>query len=95
MTVRVANETTYKDIEVTKLYAAYFFLGDTYIRHSRDVNDILDVLSNFGGLYALIINSFAAIGFLANNRLLFAKFIRNFLTSRNTVATSAKGNLVR
>lgn len=38
--------------------------------------NIVDVLSQFGGLYALILNLFAAIGFLANNRLLFAKFIR-------------------
>jgi hypothetical protein len=41
------------------------------------------VLSTFGGLYALIFKSFAAFGFLANNRLLFAKFIRTLYFVRS------------
>ena len=45
--------------------------------------NIVDVLSQFGGLYALILNLFAAFGFLANNRLLFAKFIRTLYFKRS------------
>jgi hypothetical protein len=81
--MRVGSETEYSLHTVTKFYAAYFFLSDSYYKHSRDVMNIVDVLSKFGGLYAVILNLFAAIGFLANNRLLFAKFIRTLYFIRS------------
>ena len=46
------------------------------IEHSREADNILAVLAKFGGLFSLIKIIFQIPGFFANNRLLFAKFIR-------------------
>jgi hypothetical protein len=72
----------YKMVTHKQLYGTFFFIADEYVTHSRDAENILGVLSKFGGLFALIMKVFAKPGIFANNNLIFAKFIRTLFLEK-------------
>ena len=55
-------------IQKTQLFGAYFFLSDTYALHKVVIYKILDIISDFGGVYlTFVYPTFVMIGSLINN----------------------------
>jgi hypothetical protein len=60
------------------LFSKIFFLSDEHINHSKTRYDILDLLSNFGGLYTTFIwTTFLYIGTFVDNVIMQGKLIRS------------------
>jgi hypothetical protein len=66
------NEENYK-----VLFRNQFFLSEDIIVHTRIVNNLLDMISNFGGLAGLLFKVFLVIAGHIDEKLLFSKFIRS------------------
>lgn len=74
------NEKTFK-----VLFKNEFFLSDDIIVHTRIVNNLLDMISNFGGLAGLLYKVFLAVAGYIDEKLLFSKFIRSLYFKKTTV----------
>jgi len=57
---------TFKLTKSEVLHGTYFFLSEQRIIHSREVYNIIDLLSEFGGFYALLSKLLFLIGFFIN-----------------------------
>ena len=49
----------------------------------RSAQNIVDVLAKFGGLLALILKGFGAVGFFLNSKFLMGKIIRTLYLVKN------------
>jgi len=48
------------------LFQSYFFLGNIRAEHSRELYNILDLISEVGGLYAAVYTVIGSIGAYVN-----------------------------
>ena len=63
------------------------------VKHTRQVYNILDLLSKFGGLAGIIFKVFAVLGRNFNERLLFSKFIRSLYFKKNQNHKESKNKI--
>ena len=69
------------------LFRNQFFLSEDIIVHTRIVNNLLDMISNFGGLAGLLYKVFLAVAGYIDEKLLFSKFIRSLYFKKSAVKT--------
>ena len=61
-----------------KFFSIAFYLSDDVVFYERKVYNILDLISDFGGLYAAIVLSvFRRIGLLVNKHVVVGKLVRS------------------
>ena len=48
------------------LFGCYFFLSDKMMTHKREAQNILEVLSDFGGLVPVVFYTFSFVGSYVN-----------------------------
>ena len=65
------------------IFGSYFFLSDDRIEHQRTVFTMQDVMAKFGGMCRLVFAFFGFIGLQLNQKMLFAKYIRNMYFKRS------------
>ena len=51
------------------MFGAYFFLSGQMQEHSRNVFNVMGLLAEFGGLFAIVAKLFAVIGLFINSRV--------------------------
>jgi len=68
----------YFELQKTILYDSNFFLSDELIFHRRIAYNILDLLSEFGGLVGIIFSIIGSIGTNMNYNFIVGKFIKEF-----------------
>ena len=59
------------------VYGSYYFLSNKRNSHYREAQNILNILSDFGGIFAISIRFLSLIGVFINQRLFIARMIRN------------------
>ena len=84
VTLNVSLEgAPYSVVTMRQIYGTFFFLSDELVTHSRDAENILSLMANFGGLISLAFTILSYPGQWTNQRLLFSKFIRTLYLERN------------
>ena len=77
---------TWKDEQVYQLFGCFFFLSEDQIIHNKNMYTIVDLLSDFGGLYStFVLTVFYFIGSQVNQHYIMGKFIRSlYYTPKQT-----------
>lgn len=61
----------------TQLFGAYFFMAEDIVQHSKNLYDLFNLLSDFGGMWlTFILAIFILMGELLNNYFIISKIIR-------------------
>ena len=58
------------------LFGSYFFLSNRKIEHHRNVMNILDAVSQLGGLLSTVFGVFGGVGFFVNTRFFMGYIIK-------------------
>ena len=74
---------TFINLKEEIIFGTYFFLDDQMEIHTSKLNTLVDILSNIGGFYSLLIGIFAAIMQKINDTWLVDKAIRVLYTRRD------------
>jgi hypothetical protein len=65
-------------VEENELYfRTHFYLSPSIMVHTRNCYNIIDLLSDFGGMSPIILFVFQFLATAINQRLIIAKFIRS------------------
>ena len=73
---------TFNNQKSLVLYGTYFFLSNELVNHTRKAENILEIISNLGGMFEILWVLFMYIGNSVNNKYITAKFIREIYSKK-------------